>query len=129
LRVSARDLGTGRNQSVMVMPTSGLSQAELDRLLSESMEMAELDQVRRRIADARVKGEGLIHSSERAVAEFGEILDEHERELLLSELADCRAGLESEDLMTVEEAVARLEVSAQQLGEAIYAASAGGRPE
>jgi molecular chaperone DnaK len=128
LRVSARDLGTGRAQSVMVMPTSGLSHADLDRLLSESAEMAELDQVRRRIADARVKGEGLIHSSERAVAEFGEILDEHERELLLSELADCRVGLDSDDLMTVEEAVARLEVSAQQLGEAIYAASAGGSP-
>jgi molecular chaperone DnaK len=128
LRVSARDLGTGRAQSVMVMPTSGLSHSDLDRLLSESAEMAELDQVRRRIADARVKGEGLIHSSERAVTEFGEILDEHERELLLSELADCRVGLDSDDLMTVEEAVARLEVSAQQLGEAIYAASAGGSP-
>jgi molecular chaperone DnaK len=129
LRVSARDLGTGRAQSVMVMPTSGLSQAELDRLLNESAEMAELDHVRRRIADARVKGEGLIHSSERAVAEFGEILDEHERELLVLELADCRAGLDSDDLTTVEEAVARLEVSAQQLGEAIYAASSAGGPE
>ncbi|MEZ4359509.1 MAG: molecular chaperone DnaK [Kofleriaceae bacterium] len=123
LRVSARDLGTGRAQSVMVMPTSGLSHAELDRLLSESAEMAELDVIRRRIADARVKGEGLIHSSERAVAEFGGLLGDHERDLMLSELADCRAGLDSEDLMTVEESVARLEVSAQQLGEAIYAAS------
>lgn len=93
--------------------------------------MAELDIIRRRIADARVKGEGLIHSSERAVAEFGNLLDEHERELMLSELADCRAGLDSDDLLAVEEAVARLEVSAQQLGEAIYAASAfdEGRPE
>jgi molecular chaperone DnaK len=124
LRVSARDLGTGRAQSVMVMPTSGLSHAELERLLSESAEMAELDIIRRRIADARVKGEGLIHSSERAVAEFGNLLGEHERELMLSELADCRAGLDTDDLLTVEEAVARLEVSAQQLGEAIYAASA-----
>ncbi len=129
LRVSARDLGTGRAQSVMVMPTSGLSQSELDRLLSESAEMSELDTIRRRLADARVKGEGLIHSSERAVAEFGEILDEHERELLLLELADCRVGLDSGDITAVEEAVARLEVSAQQLGEAIYAASSAGGPE
>jgi molecular chaperone DnaK len=130
LRVSARDLGTGRAQSVMVMPTSGLSHAELDRLLSESAEMAELDVIRRRIADARVKGEGLIHSSELALGEFGGLLDDHERDLLLAELADCRAGLDSGDLNTVEESVARLEVSAQQLGEAIYAASAdsgGGR--
>jgi molecular chaperone DnaK len=131
LRVSARDLGTGRAQSVMVMPTSGLSHAELERLLSESAEMAELDVVRRRIADARVKGEGLIHSSELALGEFGGLLDDHERDLLLGELADCRAGLDSGDLITVEEAVSRLEVSAQQLGETIYAASAsdsgGGR--
>ncbi len=123
LRVSARDLGTGRAHSVLVSPTSGLSQHELERLLSESAEMAELDSVRRRIADARVKGEGLIHSSERALGEFGEVLGERERELMLAELADCRAALDSDDLNAVEEALARLEVSAQQLGEAIYAAS------
>jgi molecular chaperone DnaK len=127
LKVSARDIRTGRAQSVVVMPTSGLSQGELDRLLGESLEMAEMDNIRRRIADARLKGEGLVLTSERAVAEFGEILDDHERELLLAELADCRAGLESDDLMTVEEAVARIEVSAQQLGEAIYAASTAGQ--
>ncbi len=127
LKVSARDVRTGRAQSVTVMPTSGLSQAELDRLLGESIEMAEMDQVRRRIADARLKGEGLVLTSERAVAEFGEILDQHEREMLLAELAECRAGLDSDDLMTVEEAVARIEVSAQQLGEAIYAASTAGQ--
>ncbi len=123
LRVSARDLGTGRAHSVLVSPTSGLSQHELERLLAESADQAETDAVRRRIADARVKGEGLIHSSERALTEFGEVLGERERELMLAELSDCRAALDTDDLTLVEEALARLEVSAQQLGEAIYAAS------
>jgi molecular chaperone DnaK len=126
LRVSARDLGTGRAQSVMVMPTSGLSHAELDRLLGESAELAELDVIRRRIADARVRGEGLIHSSERALGEFGALLSDQERDLLLNEFADCRAGLDSDDVGFVEESLARLEVTAQQLGEAIYAASTTG---
>ncbi|MBK7535135.1 MAG: molecular chaperone DnaK [Myxococcales bacterium] len=123
LRVSARDLGTGRAHSVMVSPTSGLSHAELDRLLSESAEMAELDVVRRRIADARVKGEGLIHTTERALGEFVHVVGERERELLLAEISDCRAALDTDDLLLVEEALARLEVSAQQLGEVIYATS------
>ncbi|HRC56414.1 MAG TPA: molecular chaperone DnaK [Kofleriaceae bacterium] len=123
LRVSARDLGTGRAHSVMVSPTSGLSHAELDRLLSESAEMAELDVVRRRIADARVKGEGLIHTTERALGEFVDVVGERERELLLAEISDCRAALDTDDLLLVEEALARMEVSAQQLGEVIYATS------
>ena len=123
LRVSARDLGTGRAHSVMVSPTSGLSHAELDRLLSESAEMAELDVVRRRIADARVKGEGLIHTTERALGEFVHVVGERERELLLAEISDCRAALDTDDLLLVEEALARMEVSAQQLGEVIYATS------
>ena len=54
------------------------------------------------------------------------VLPEDEREFLLLELAECRAAIEGDDLLVVQEAVARLEVSAQRIGEAIYAAAEGG---
>ncbi|MBL9013298.1 MAG: molecular chaperone DnaK [Myxococcales bacterium] len=123
LSVSARDVGTGRVQRVTVTPSTGLSEHDIERLVSEGAEMAESDQVRRLIADARNKGEGLLYSSEKAMAEFGALLPGDERDFLVAELAECRSQMEMEDLAMVQEAVERLEVSAQRIGEAIYAAA------
>ncbi|HEU4728491.1 MAG TPA: molecular chaperone DnaK [Kofleriaceae bacterium] len=123
LSVSARDHGTGRIQRVTVTPTTGLSEQDIERLVAESVEMAEADVIRRQLVEARNKGEGLLYSSEKAMEEFGGLLPDAERELLVIELADCRAALEGEDLSAVQEALARLEVSAQRIGEAIYAAA------
>ncbi|MEO7730938.1 MAG: hypothetical protein ABIY55_08215, partial [Kofleriaceae bacterium] len=69
------------------------------------------------------KGEGLLYSSEKAMEEFGALLPDAEREFLAVELAECRAALDGDDLLLVQESVARLEVSAQRIGEAIYAAA------
>ena len=74
----------------------------------------------------RNKGEGLLYSSQKAMEEFGMILPAEEREFLAAELAECRAALDGEDLGLVQDAVARLEVSAQRIGEAIYAAAESG---
>ena len=123
LSVSARDHGTGRNTRVTVTPTTGLSDADIERLVHESLEMADADQIRRALAEARNKGEGLLYSSEKAMEEFGALLPDDEREILATELAECRAALEGDDLALVQDAVARLEVSAQRIGEAIYAAA------
>jgi len=123
LSVSARDHGTGRVHRVTVTPTTGLSESDIERLVAESVEMTDADLVRRQMVEARNKGEGLLYSSEKAMQEFGGLLPESEREFLVVELAECRASLEGDDLLLVQDAVARLEVSAQRIGEAIYAAA------
>jgi molecular chaperone DnaK len=123
LSVSARDHGTGRVQRITVTPSTGLSEHDIERLVNEGTEMAETDQIRRLIADARNKGEGLLYSSEKAMAEFGTLLLPEDRDFLVGELAECRAAMETEDLSLVQDAVERLEVSAQRIGEAIYAAA------
>jgi molecular chaperone DnaK len=123
LSVSARDHGTGRVHRVTVTPTTGLSEADIERLVTESIEMTDADVVRRQMVEARNKGEGLLYSSEKAMQEFGGLLPDAEREFLVVELAECRAALDGDDLLMVQDAVARLEVSAQRIGEAIYAAA------
>jgi molecular chaperone DnaK len=130
LSVSARDHGTGRLQQVVVQPTTGLTEHDIERLVAESEQMQDADAIRRLIIEARNKAEGLFYSSDRAMAEFGAMLALEEQQYLIDELATCRAALEQEDLAMVEEAVARLEAAAQRIGEAIYAAadSSGGDP-
>src|SRR4029077_6346720 len=121
--VSARDHGTGRVQRVTVTPTTGLSEHDIERLGAHSEERADADVIRRQLVEARNKGEGLLYSSEKAMEEFGGLVPDGERELLTLELAECRAALADEDLAVVLDAVARLEVSAQRIGEAIYASA------
>jgi len=123
LSVSARDHGTGRVQRVTVTPSTGLSEHDIDRLVNEGADMADADLTRRAIAENRNKGEGLLYSSEKAMAEFGGLLPDDEREFLAQELVECRQGLEIEDLATVQEAVDRLDVAGQRIGELIYAAA------
>jgi molecular chaperone DnaK len=121
LTVSARDLGTGREQTVTVLSTSGLSEADLDRLLQESIDMAEFDQARRTLADAKNRAESLLYSAERAMTEFGHVLTPEELAEIADEITTCKQVIESGQLGEVEDAVARLEVAAQRIGEAIYA--------
>ncbi|MBP6632303.1 MAG: molecular chaperone DnaK [Kofleriaceae bacterium] len=126
LTVSARDLGTGREQRVTVTPTSGLSGEDIERLVAESIENAEGDQARRRLVEARNKAEGLLYSAERALADFGGVLPAEARAALEGDLIDCRRAIDSGDLAEVEGAVIRLEASAQQIGEALYASAQDG---
>ncbi|MBX3162801.1 MAG: molecular chaperone DnaK [Deltaproteobacteria bacterium] len=123
LSVSAKDHGTGRKQRMTVTPTTGLSEHDIERLVAEGEQMADADLMRRQIADSRVKGEGLLYSSEKAMEEFSALLPDDEREFLTGELAECKAALEADDLALVQDAVARLEVAGQRIGEAIYAAA------
>ena len=134
LNVSAYDHGTKREQKVVVQATSGLTGDDIDRLVMEAEQMQDDDAVRRLIVEARNKAEGLFYSSDKAMAEFGGLLPPEEHERLAAELEDIRAAVAVDDLATVEDAVARLEVAAQQIGEAIYAAAdavggEGGEPE
>jgi molecular chaperone DnaK len=126
LTVSARDLGTGREQSINVLPTSGLSGSEIEQIMNDAVSAADDDRVRKELALARNKAESLLYTSQRALAEFGEMLSPAEREALEQDLAECRRVVDAGVLAEVEEALVRLETSAQRIGEIIYAQAAEG---
>ena len=125
LTVSATDLGTGAAQSVRVMPSSGLGEDDIQRLITEAAEVADQDRERRALADARNQGETLLYTTARALAEFGDVLAADERGRLEQELAACRRALEEGSEEEVRAHVERLERAAQRIGEIIYAQPAG----
>jgi molecular chaperone DnaK len=129
LTVSATDLGTKREQSVNVIPTSGLNEDDIDRIINEAVQSADDDAARRELADARNQAESLLYTSDRALAEFGNVLSESERQMLESDLAECRQMVEEGTLVEVLSAKERLEMSAQRIGEIIYAQAADGEGE
>jgi len=120
LTVSAKDLGTGKEQSVNVVPTSGLTENEIERIVYEAAESAEADKDRAELASMRNKAESLLYTSERALTEFGDVLGPAERQNLEEDLAECKRVIESGALEEVREALENLELSAQRIGEIIY---------
>ncbi|MEZ4404082.1 MAG: molecular chaperone DnaK [Kofleriaceae bacterium] len=121
LTVSARDLGTSREQRVSVTPTSGLSTDTIDRIVQDSIDRASDDQDRKVLAEAKNRGETLLYSSERALAEFGEMLAAEDRVEIATAIDAARAALGAAEVETVEDAIDQLELVAHRIGEMIYA--------
>ncbi len=120
LTVFAKDLGTGKEQTVNVVSTSGLSENEINRIIGEAEDSAQQDQERRALADARNRATSLMYTSQRALSEFGELLSEEERLNLEEDLVECQALVENGTLEELEPVLLRLEASAQRIGEIIY---------
>jgi molecular chaperone DnaK len=115
--VSAKNLGTGKEQKVEVRPTSGLSEAEISSLVAESEANRDADLERREWADLKNSGETLMYATERALEEYGGKLDPDAKAAVRQELAACKSVLEVEagDLAVARAAVSRLESAAQRL--------------
>jgi molecular chaperone DnaK len=121
LKVEARDLGTGKEQSVNVVPTSGLSEVQIQSLIEEAQSQAGDDARRRQHAELRNQLETLIYTSDRAFIEYGNVLSDGDRDQLAADLAEARQVAESGALEQIQDVLHRLEASAQKIAEALYA--------
>jgi molecular chaperone DnaK len=127
--VHAKDLGTGKEQSVRVVPTSGLTEAEIERLIAEAEAQKDSDVQKRESAELRLTLESLLYTTERALAEYGHVLAQSDREAIQSEVTAAKQMMDSPASSTDELRMmqGRVETAAQKIGEAMYAqASAGG---
>ena len=104
-----------------VVPTSGLSEEQIQQIIVEAEASAEDDLARKELADIRNQAESLLYSSERALAEFGNVLKPEDKAQLEQDLAECKQQVETGSVEDVRAAFARLEASAQKIGELIYA--------
>ncbi|MBW2272668.1 MAG: molecular chaperone DnaK [Deltaproteobacteria bacterium] len=119
--VSAKDLGTGRGQSIQVTASSGLSEEEVQKLVREAEGHAAADQERRLLIEVRNKATGLIYSTERTLEEFAEHIEDADREKIQQSLEETRAAIETEDVETIEAALAALSSVGFEMTEKLYA--------
>jgi molecular chaperone DnaK len=128
VNVSAKDLGTGKSQSVVVTASSGLSEEDVERLISEADAAKEADVLRRQLTDLRNKAEGLVYSTERTLEEFAQNIDEQDRKNVGSALERTREAMQGEDVDAIRAAVDELSGLTYQMTERLYAVL-GGEPE
>jgi len=126
LTVSAKDLGTGKEQSVNVLPTSGLTEPQIEHIIAEAEQNVQQDQVRREVAELRNQAETLVYTAERALAEYGQVLPPDERDLIERDLGDLKRAVDEGNPDELRALIVRLEVSAQRIGELIYASIGDG---
>ncbi len=120
LSVSAKDLNTGRSQSVRVTASGGLNPDDVDRLVGEAEEYADSDAERRAAVELGNTAEGLIYSVEQTLAEYGSELNETEDAEIRASLKAARSALEGGDIETLREAVEDLQQLAYRMTEAMY---------
>jgi len=121
VNVSAKDLGTGKEQTITITASSGLAEEEINRMVDDAKSHAEEDKDRRQAVEARNQLDGLVYSTDKSFEEHREKLGETERSELESALEQAKKALEGEDVPAIEQATATLQQASHKLAEVIYA--------
>ena len=124
VHVSAKDKGTGKEQSMTITGGSSLSKEDIERMVKDAEEHAAEDKKRREEQDARNTGEQIVYQTEKLIKENDEKLPEDVKTEVQADVDALKTALAGEDIEAVKEATEKLNTSAQKLGEAIYAAAA-----
>jgi molecular chaperone DnaK len=128
VKVSAKDLGTGRTQAIQVTASSGLSDAEIERLVAEAAQHADADRKRRELIDLRNQSDGLIYSTERTLEEFKENVTGEQRQVLLRAVEVARSAAAGDDVEALRAAMGELSARTYEMTERLYA-ELGGKKE
>jgi len=119
--IEAKDLGTGRAQQVLVTPTSGLSQEEVDRLVEEADTFKGADETRKELAELKNQAETLLYTTEQALEGYANLVDAEVLEATRAQAAELRALLDGgSDLGAVRDAYQRLEGLTFSIAEKMY---------
>ncbi|SEW42481.1 molecular chaperone DnaK [Cognatiyoonia koreensis] len=123
--VAAKDKGTGKEQSITIQASGGLSDEDIEKMVKDAEENAEADKERRELVDARNQAESLIHSTEKSLEEHGEKVDPSTVEAIELAIAALKDDLEKDDVAAdkLKSGVQNVTEAAMKLGEAIYKAS------
>ncbi|MBI5509625.1 MAG: molecular chaperone DnaK [Deltaproteobacteria bacterium] len=121
VHVSAKDLGTGKKQSIKITAQSGLNDEEIKKIVAAAEQHKSTDETKKKLADARNRAEGLIYSTERTLEEYGGSLDPTDKELIEHDLAQLKAALDNGDGPQIDKLYKALETSAYRIAETIYA--------
>ena len=120
VNVSAKDKGTGKEQQIRIEASGGLEQEEIDRMVAEAEQHAEEDKKRRELVDKRNQADGLLHATEKSLAEYGEKIESSEKAAIEEAIAALREAISGEDVVAMETASTKLQEVAMKLGEAMY---------
>ena len=118
--VSAKDKGTGKEQSIQIQAAGGLSDAEIDTMIKEAEAYKEADQKKREGVDAKNNADGLVHATEKSLEEHGDKISTEEKTAIETSLSNLKDALKNGDTESINQKTQDLSQASMKLGEAIY---------
>ncbi|WP_420879460.1 molecular chaperone DnaK [Rhodococcus sp. (in: high G+C Gram-positive bacteria)] len=124
VHVTAKDKGTGKENTIKIQDGSGLSKDEIDRMIKDAEAHAEEDKNRREEAEVRNQADSLVHQTEKFVKDNEDKVPADVKEKVEAAVTEVKAALAGSDIAAVKAAVEKLSTESQALGQAIYDAQA-----
>ncbi|HEU5297653.1 MAG TPA: molecular chaperone DnaK, partial [Burkholderiaceae bacterium] len=121
LHVSAKDKGTGKENKITIKANSGLSEAEIEKMVKDAELNAAEDKKKLELVQARNAADAMVHSVKKSLGEHGDKLEAGEKSKIESALKDVEEALKSDDKATIESKTEALMQASQKLGEKMYA--------
>ncbi len=121
VHVSAKDLGTGKEQSIRITASSGLSKEEVDKMVREAESHAAEDKKKRELIEAKNAGDNLVYTTEKSLKEFGDKIDAAEKQKIEDGVTALKKSLEGSDAEEIKKATESLMQASHKLAEAVYA--------
>jgi molecular chaperone DnaK len=118
--VSAKDLGTGKEQKIEIKAGSGLSDEEIKRMVSDAESHAEEDRKLRELAEARNKGEQAAYQAEKQLKDLGDAVDESSKTEIESAIKEVQEAIKGEDAADITAKTDRLQTAFHKVSEAMY---------
>ena len=128
LSVSAKDLGTGKEQKIEIKGGSGLDETEVEQMIKDAEEHADEDRRQRELAEARNVGENAAYQAEKQLEELGDQIDEAAKTEIEGAIKDVREVLESDDVELIKAKTDALQGAFHKVSEQIYQAAAQQAP-
>ncbi len=127
LHVSAKDMGTGKEQSIQITASSGLSETEIERMKKDAELHAEEDKKRKHLVEAKNNGDSMIHMTEKSLSELGDKVDAETKGKVEAEIASLKKALEGDDVEAIKAATEKLTAASHKLAELMYAQASQGQ--
>jgi molecular chaperone DnaK len=127
VNVSAKDMGTGKEQSIKITASSGLSEEEIRNLVKDAEVHAEEDRRKRELVDARNNADSLIYTTEKSLKELGDKLDESIRTDVNRIIEQLKKAMEGEDAAEIKRYSEELTQASHKLAETLYARASEGQ--
>jgi len=121
LNVSAKDKATGKSQNIVIKASSGLTDEEIEKMVSDAASHAEEDKKFRELVDARNQADSLIHASEKSLKELGEKASGEERHAVESAISDLKSAMEKDEKDAIEAKTAALAQASAAIAQKLYA--------
>jgi molecular chaperone DnaK len=126
VNVQAKDKATGKEQQIRIQASGGLSEADIQRMVKDAEAHATEDKARKEGVEAKNRADALVHTTDKALAEYGSKINEAERRTIENALADLKEALKGDDVAAINAKSNALAQASMKLGEAMYKAQEGG---